>query len=435
MATVAKDRKTGNRTLWFVLDGRRVPIWLGKMPQRDIVTWKHHVEELVAARMQNRSPMPETSQWVADLDLSLHRKLVGKKRPDGSYVVGLVEPRERAEKPNAVTLGALLAAYVAKRSDVKKSTATVYGHTTRCLVEYFGADKPLASITPGDADDWRRWLSLAKNEKHPERGGQGLAENTARRRCSIAKQFFRWAQRHRLIETNPFGDMKGIGAVANRERDHFITREVSEKVIAACPDAQWKLLFALSRYAGLRCPSEHLTLTWSDIDWERGRIAVRSPKTEHHVGKGVRTIPLFDELRPHLEAVRDEANPGIDVPFSAPVITRYRDVEANLRTGLDRIIAKAGFTPWPKRFQNLRSSCETELAKKFPSHVVCKWLGHSRLVAQRHYLQVTDDDFDQATGKTMRQTKRAVAISSDQKKMRCTQTPRIAMISGECANR
>ena len=108
--------------------------------------------------MQFRTPLPETSQWVGNLDPSLHRKLVGKKRPDGSYTVGLTEPREPAVKTAPVTLAAFLADYAAKRADVKSSTATVYGHTRRCLVEFFGADKPLAEVTPGGADDFARWL-------------------------------------------------------------------------------------------------------------------------------------------------------------------------------------------------------------------------------------------------------------------------------------
>ncbi len=46
----------------------------------------------------------------------------------------------------------------------------------------------------------------------------------------------------------------------------------------ACPDTQWRLLVALCRYGGPRCPSEHLRLRWEDIDWERGRMIVDSPK-------------------------------------------------------------------------------------------------------------------------------------------------------------
>jgi hypothetical protein len=40
--------------------------------------------------------------------------------------------------------------------------------------------------------------------------------------------------------------------------------EERNKVLEACPNAEWRLIFALSRFGGLRCPSEHLVLTWAD---------------------------------------------------------------------------------------------------------------------------------------------------------------------------
>jgi len=211
-----------------------------------------------------------------------------------------------------------------------------------------------------------------------------------RKQVAIAKLFFGAAKRKRLIPENPFSDLKAA-IRSNPTRFYFITREEARKVIDACPDAQWRLLFALSRFGGLRCPSEHLALRWGDIDWERGRITVRSPKTEHHPGGESRVIPLFPELRPFLEQVWDQAEPGTQY-----VITRYRNDNANLRTQLNRIIAKAGLKPWPKLFQNLRSTRETELAEKYPMHVVCKWIGNTEPVAAKHYLQLTDAHFDQA---------------------------------------
>ncbi|MEX1095362.1 MAG: site-specific integrase, partial [Planctomycetales bacterium] len=152
-----------------------------------------------------------------------------------------------------------------------------------------------------------------------------------------------------------------------------------------------RLLFALSRYGGLRCPSEHLGLRWGDIDWERNRMTVRSPKTEHHPGGASRVVPLFPELRRYLEECFDLAEPGTE-----HVITRFRDANANLRTRLLRIIDRAGLQPWPKLFHNLRSTRQTELEESFPSHVVCAWLGNSEPIARRHYLQVTDEHFDRA---------------------------------------
>ena len=54
-------------------------------------------------------------------------------------------------------------------------------------------------------------------------------------------------------------------------------------------------------------------------------------------------------------------------------------------------------TAWPKLFQNLRSTRETELTETFPLHVVTAWLGNSQLIAAKHYLQVTDSHFQEAT--------------------------------------
>ncbi|NLF06670.1 MAG: site-specific integrase [Pirellulaceae bacterium] len=137
-------------------------------------------------------------------------------------------------------------------------------------------------------------------------------------------------------------------------------------------------------------PSEPLGLRWGDVDWASGRLTIHSPKTAHQ-GKATRQIPIFPELRPHLEAAFDEAEPGTEY-----VITRYRNANSNLRTQLERIIRKAGLEPWQKLFQNLRATRETELVETFPLHVVTSWLGNTAAVAAKHYLQTTDEHFQRA---------------------------------------
>ena len=102
-------------------------------------------------------------------------------------------------------------------------------------------------------------------------------------------------------------------------------------------------------------------------------------------------IPLFPELRPYLLKQFEDAQPGAEY-----VIAGRRSSAINLRTQFERIISRAGLPPWPKLFQNLRSTRQTELAEKFPIHVVCQWIGNSKAVAQEHYLQLTDAHFEQA---------------------------------------
>ncbi|MEX2138897.1 MAG: site-specific integrase [Pirellulales bacterium] len=160
------------------------------------------------------------------------------------------------------------------------------------------------------------------------------------------------------------------------------------------------MIVALSRYGGLRCPSEVLSLRWQDVDWEGGRIVVQSPKTEHHVGKATRTIPLFAELRPILAEAFYLASEGaayvVDGNHRDAANTASGWRNCNLRTQFERIVKRAGLTPWPRLFHARRASRETELAKDYPIHVVTSWLGNTPRIALKHYLQVTDADFERA---------------------------------------
>lgn len=79
------------------------------------------------------------------------------------------------------------------------------------------------------------------------------------------------------------------------------------------------------------------------------------------------------------------------------VIARYRDPKANLRTQFLRIIRRAGLKPWPRLFHHLRANRQTELTARFPLHVVCEWIGNSASIADKHYLQVTDAHYDDAS--------------------------------------
>jgi integrase len=306
----------------------------------------------------------DTAVWLGRITDELQGKLAA---------VGLIPRRASA------VLDEFLGDYIDGRTDLKPRTVYKLQLVRRELCRFFAAGKPLREITPGAVEEFQRDLF-----------GR-MAPDTARRTLGRCKQFFRFAVRKRLIQEDPFGDLKGLTVKGNRQRDYFVTREEAQRVLDACPDAQWRLLFALSRYGGLRCPSEHLGLRWGDVDWERSRMTIYSPKTEHHEGRDHRQIPIFPELRPYLEEVFDQAEPGTEW-----VITRYRDNNANLRTQLERIIRRAGLQPWPKLFQNLRSTRETELAETFPMHVVCAWIGNSQPVAAKHYLQLTDEHFDRA---------------------------------------
>ena len=67
--------------------------------------------------------------------------------------------------------------------------------------------------------------------------------------------------------------------------------------------------------------------------------------------------------------------------------------DTSLRKPILRAIEDAGGKPWPKLWTTLRSTRDTELRRDNPDHVVNAMIGHSQEVAERHYLQITDEDF------------------------------------------
>lgn len=132
------------------------------------------------------------------------------------------------------------------------------------------------------------------------------------------------------------------------------------------------------------------------MDFEKGRLHVRTIETEHIAGHESRIVALFPEVREVLQELADRDQPGIAIPLSASVVGRGRGVETNLRTTFRKIVKRAGLPEIPKAFINARSTRATELAEQFPGHVAAAWLGHSEQIADRHYRQVTDSHYQQA---------------------------------------
>ena len=377
MASISKS-KDGRRTIQFVgADRKRRSVRLGKVPQSLADSVKRRIELLNAAAIAGHAPDEETSRWVASRDAVMRQKLVQ---------VGLVPDTEAPEKPVKATLGPFLDEYAKRRIDVKPATREVWRQVMANLKKHFGESRDIASITEGDADGFKLYLISEK-----------LAPTTVAKRLQFARAFFRAAKRQKLIEANPFAEVSAK-AVLRQDRQRFITREETDRLLEVC-NPTWKVIVALCRYGGLRCPSEVLSLRWDAIDWANNRIVVASPKTEVH-GKASRLIPLFAELYPILTDARELAPDGavfvVDEQYRRSALGKTGWRNCNLRTQFERLVTRAGLTPWPRLFHALRASRETELARDFPIHVVTTWLGNTPKVALRHYLMTSEADFQRA---------------------------------------
>lgn len=349
-------------------DGERRSVRLGKASAKAADAFRLRVESLNTARITGTPWDAELSAWVRDLPDVIHARLVR---------VRLVEPRAAAE---VMTLANLLDRFDAT-AVVKPATKAAYRQTTNSLREHFGEQTAVNGITPANADEWHK--AIAESD---------LAPATVSKRVRVAKAIFTKAVKWGFIMANPFADLRA-GSQSNPDRAFYVDRAAIDAILAACPDDQWRGIIALVRYAGLRCPSEVVGLTWGDVNWEKGRLTIRSPKTARHEGHAMRVAPIAPELRPILQDLFDAADVGAEA-----VIPRLRDPRMNLRTHFQRIITRAGLKAWPRLFHNLRASCATDWVERFPAHVVAGWLGHTPLIAARHYLQTRDAHFDLATG-------------------------------------
>ena len=367
MASVSKEKRNG-RTLyrinWRDGDKRRRSLRVSGVSRKDADGIARKVQSLASARISGESLDNAIVAWLNQIGEDLHGKLASN---------GLVEPRQSA------TLGVFIDGYIASRQDAEANTVRNWKNSRGKLVEHFGEDADLRSITPAQAHDWRQALV-----------NKSLSEATVSKAVKHAKQFFAVATRRKLCNSNAFADVKA-GGEENANRKAFIPLETFAQVLAACPNAEWRSIVALCRLGGLRCPSEVLALEWNHIDWEGERFTVTSRKTKRH-GKGWRVVHLFPELA---EILREAF---LEAPDRAKyVVSRYRAKNSNLRTQFERIIKRANVEPWERLFHNLRASRQTELMMQFPAHVVCDWLGNDEATATRHYLQTTPAHFEQAS--------------------------------------
>jgi integrase len=381
MASLIRD-PNGSFRVEFVGAAGRKRVRLGQVPVKAAEHWHRRIEALVADVTAGVAHSHELAQWLADLPDKAHERLVR---------AGLAAGREQRV---VVTLGSLIDAFL-DRQTVKQSTRKSYKQTMDSLRQFFGTDRPLATIDTGAADAWRRWI--AEDNKAVGRKRESttnrLAPATVAKRVFVARAIFRKAVRWGMVAQSPFHDVKA-GSQANPAKAAYVGLQTTADVLEHCPSVDWRVVVALARYAGLRCPTEVGSVTWADVDWSRGRLTVRSKKTEHHGGEhAVRVVPICPELRVVLADAFDHAADG--ATLVAPLAAR---VGTNLRTTLEKIIARAGHTPWPRLFQNLRASCATDWTERYPAHVVAKWLGHSPTIAAVHYLQARDHHFADVVG-------------------------------------
>ena len=402
MASVT-TRKNGSRFISFIdAGGKPQTITLGRVAMRYAESIKVRVEDLVSSSIHHQAPRDDTARWLAGLDDRLFDKLAR---------VGLVQQRQ------SVTLEGWLEQLLAEReAELKPESLRKLKQTQTKLLDFFDGDVPLRMITTQQASEWRQHLRAL-----------GLSEAAVKTHCGNAKSIIREATRRKLIEESQFVHLPS-GATASRY-NRYVTPDEIERVIEACPNAEWKLLFGLARYAGLRIPSESHGLSWADVDFNRARLTVHSPKTERHPGHEQRIIPITPRLMELLQGRFDACEEGEEILVSVGGSGGGTTRPAR------RIIKRASVEPWQKLWLTLRKSCEKEWAMTLPQYAVSKWLGHSIEVSGRHYANdVPDELYEKAAAPAQRDAQqKAHATDGNARKTKQAATKSDGLSSRDCS--
>jgi integrase len=376
---------------------RRKAVHLGRVSDDAAEAICRRIERFLNAQVLGDEPSRNDLEWLAKS--GMRSKFMA---------AGLIESLPGDATIESPTLVDFLSGFMDRKSKgVKPATMTVWAQVVANLIEFMPPGIRLNQITAGHAKDFHAKLKM-----------KGMKNSTISKRIGFCRQFMNDAVDWKLIAENPFAKVKASRPAT--KSNVFVDRDTIDRIMSKA-SLRWRVIIALSRYGGLRTPSETLSLKWSHIDWERDRMHIPECKVEHHEGRGVRTCPLFAELRTILEEAFEVFGGTSEFVVDAD---EYRQAaqtnagwkNANLRTQFLKLLAKAGVSPWPRLFHSMRASRQTELQEDFPTHVVCSWIGNSEAIAKESYLLVTEDHFSRAISRPLADGKSSKASGSLEEK-------------------
>jgi integrase len=320
-------------------------------------------------------PDARVLRWVADQPAWLQSRMVD---------AGLVQiDEDELPTRSRHTVGELtdkvMRHWAAEASEV---TLASYRQGIKSFEEFFGRGHDLERIDAEAMDEFKVHLKQKRtNEK-------ALAAATISKQVKVVRRLLRTAALWQWIKSNPAGHLKA-GKQTNDKRNHPVPAELVLKLMDEA-DAEWKVIFALARWGGVRTPSESLRLKWQHVNFAEGWIRIESPKTAKQ-GKDHRFIPMFPQLRGPLAELYEIAPAGGE----GFVLPRYCHSSGNLRTQAGKIAARAGRVLPDKFFQNCRATRATEILEQYGAVQLVAWLGHTLEISLAHYQQPIKTGTDQ----------------------------------------
>jgi integrase len=282
------------------------------------------------------------------------------------------------------TLADFAAQHLVEKAKAGRVTDSWLGESEKRLrdaVEFFGADRDLASIAPQDVRRWAEWLGTRPGR----RGNRGLSGGSLRHYLNTLSNLYRRAAAEGYVGPgfNPVAALVEK-PVARREEARWLEVHEAALFLEAARTYQPKRgdlaipflypLVATFLLTGGR-ESEVLGLEVGDVNFERNRITFRpndwrrlKTRTSH------RPVPLWPQLRDVLAdhvAERRRAFGRLVFPSTR---TEHEQPIADLRKALDGIAVEAGWKPGEIRTKMFRHTyCAARLQTVDRGHPVSPW--------------------------------------------------------------
>ena len=390
MSSLSRSTKNGKVyfKLQFSADKKRRTLYLGSIRESAANKVQNRIDDiLLDVNLRNRLSK-ESQEWFLEADIGLAEKLESWGML--STVPELWTQKLKLDRPelfqsDEITLQQFTDWYLQqRRSDCEESTIRKASASLNQLIEYCTEHESIATV-----EDITPELAFRFQLKRRET----KAEATVGKDIKIAKTAFTFGVKAGKVTSNPFKELKP-GSDVNLDGQHIVPVSDYEKLVEAINDPDWRVIIALARLGGLRCPSELTNLKWTDISWDAKTIRVTSPKTKRH-GKAERVIPLFSRLD---EALSDHWE--LTGSTSEYVITKehLRRRGTSLSERFHRFRESAGIPHFPNPFRNMRLSAANDVSRLpgvTPKNLV-DWFGHDMKTALKHYHRTTRQDIEQA---------------------------------------
>ncbi|HXI50315.1 MAG TPA: site-specific integrase, partial [Candidatus Saccharimonadales bacterium] len=232
---------------------------------------------------QFRRSLKTTDRALAKTRLSDFREKVGRLGGKSAHKVTFTELADRW--------------LALAKARLKDSSARRVDLCVKELKKTFGAIG-VRNITRADCDEWAM-------KREPQ-----ISASTFNKEREALQQILSFGCRDGVLLDNPAAHIerrkqpKASIIIPTREQFLTITKGIRQLDVRAHASAD---LVELLAFSGMRL-AEATAMKWRDIDWQRGTFAVTGGETgtKNHEA---RIVPLFPNLRTHLEQLKVEKSP------------------------------------------------------------------------------------------------------------------------------